>query len=311
MSSSATIKLFLPSGDARRLRVGEISNWTGKALAATREELGELLQREEAAQSGVYFLFGMDAESGQPRAYIGEAEIIRDRLRTHRNSRDWWETIVVFVSKDENLTKAHVRYLESQLIQEALTAGRYQLDNVQEGKPRLPESDREDMEVFLVRIRQMLPVLGSDLLVPVHVSSPIQKSRVDKPSRPKTAGKAKTQSPRKSSQAQEFTYRVGNALAHGRMSPSGFIVLKGSTAAEMNRPSCVPVIAAQRAKLRKDGTLILRKLEDGSKVLEFSRDAEFKSPSGAAAIVCGGSANGRICWKDARGRTLEEIENGS
>ena len=31
---SATIKLFLVHGDAKRLRTAELSNWTGKAVAS-------------------------------------------------------------------------------------------------------------------------------------------------------------------------------------------------------------------------------------------------------------------------------------
>jgi len=72
----------------------------------------------------------------------------------------------VFVSKDENLTKAHVRYLESRLLTEAAEVSRFTLEQNQAGGSRLPESDREDMEVFLARIRQLLPVLGSDILSP-------------------------------------------------------------------------------------------------------------------------------------------------
>jgi hypothetical protein len=63
LMTSATIKLFLPYGDAKRLRVGEVSNWTGKALAAPRTELDDLLLREEAESAGIYFLFGSDPES--------------------------------------------------------------------------------------------------------------------------------------------------------------------------------------------------------------------------------------------------------
>jgi hypothetical protein len=54
--TSATIKLFLPHGDAKSLRTGEISNWTGKAIAAPRTELEELLAREELEVAGVYHL---------------------------------------------------------------------------------------------------------------------------------------------------------------------------------------------------------------------------------------------------------------
>lgn len=75
--TSATIKLFLPRGDAKSLRTAEISNWTGKAVAAPRTELEELLAREELDKAGVYILTGNDPLTNLPRVYIGEAEIIR------------------------------------------------------------------------------------------------------------------------------------------------------------------------------------------------------------------------------------------
>ena len=232
--TSATIKLFLPHGDAKRLRVGEVSNWTGKALAAPRTEMEDLLAREELESSGIYFLLGVDPDSGEPLAYIGEAEVIRDRLKQHK-SKDFWASVIVFVSKDENLTKAHIRFLENRLLQEAKLAGRYALENVNSNKPKLPESDREDMEVYLSRIRQVLPVLGSDLLSPISGSV-------------------------KPSKQQAFLFcRVKNALAQGRRTEDGFVIFKGSTAVRALRPSAEtqhPFVVARRLKLIQDGTLI-------------------------------------------------------
>lgn len=120
---SATIKLFLTSGDAKRLRTAELSNWTGKAVAGPRSELEALLARDEAANAGVYFLTGSDTESGQPAVYIGEAEVIRERLKNHL-AKDFWNHAIFFISKDENLTKAHIRYLEGRLIGQAREAAR-------------------------------------------------------------------------------------------------------------------------------------------------------------------------------------------
>src|SRR5437762_5404547 len=68
--NSATIKLFLPRGDAKSLRTAEISNWTGKAVAAPRTELDDLLRREELDKAGIYILSGTDPLSGLPLAYI-------------------------------------------------------------------------------------------------------------------------------------------------------------------------------------------------------------------------------------------------
>ena len=83
---SATIKLFLVHGDAKRLRTAELSNWTGKAIGGPRSELDSVLARDEAANSGVYLLSGTDSESGKSAVYVGEAESIRDRLRGHLDS---------------------------------------------------------------------------------------------------------------------------------------------------------------------------------------------------------------------------------
>jgi hypothetical protein len=279
--TSATIKLFLPHGDAKRLRVGEVSNWTGKALAAPRTELDDLILREESESAGVYFLFGTDPENGEALAYIGEAEIIRERLKQHK-AKDFWNAVVVFVSKDENLTKAHIRYLENRLLCEAKKAGRYRLENVNSTNPKLPESDREDMEVFLARIQQMLPVLGTDLLTPI-------------------AGSTETAKPR-----QELLCKNKGAIARGRRTEAGFVVFQGSTAVVAERESAEtrhPYVVTLRKKLIQDGTLVEK---DG--FLLFMKDAEFDSPSAAAAVIHGGGANGLTAWKDPNGKTLKEIE---
>lgn len=279
--TSATIKLFLPHGDAKRLRVGEVSNWTGKALAAPRTELEDLLARAELGSSGVYFLLGVNADTGANLAYIGEAEVIRDRLKQHK-AKDFWSSVVVFVSKDENLTKTHIRYLENRLLQESKTIGRYALENSNSSNPKLPESDREDMEVYLARIRQVLPVLGSDLLAPISGST--------KPAHPQP----------------QLVCRIKNAMARGRRTEGGFVVFAQSTAVLTTRPSAetqYPNTVALRQRLIQEKTLVER---DGLYV--FIKDVEFSSPSAAAAVVHGGSANGLTAWKDESGRTLKDLE---
>ena len=199
--TSATIKLFLPRGDAKSLRTAEISNWTGKAVAAPRTELDELLAREELDKAGVYILIGSDPLTNAPRAYIGEAEVIRERLRQHR-SKEFWVSAIVFVSKDENLTKAHVRYLESRLLAEAAKVNKFTLEQNQSGGSKLPESDREDMEVFLARIRQLLPVLGSDILSPI--SQPDAKAQ----------------------RGGVLWCRMKGAEGRGQRTPNGFVVFQ-------------------------------------------------------------------------------------
>lgn len=279
-TTSATIKLFLPRGDAKSLRTAEISNWTGKAIAAPRTELDELLQREELDKAGVYILSGSDPLSGSPRAYIGEAEVIRERLRQHK-TKEFWVSAVVFVSKDENLTKAHIRYLENRLLTEAGQVGRCTLEQNQAGGSKLPESDREDMEVFLSHIRQLLPVLGSDLLIPIAQPTAKQQS------------------------GGILFCRMKGAEAGGRRTPDGFVVFKGSTAVLRERQSAkrYPYVLTLRNQLIANGTLVEK---DG--FYEFTKDAEFSSPSAAAAVIEGGSANGLIEWRTEDGRVLKELD---
>ena len=279
--TSATIKLFLPRGDAKSLRTAEISNWTGKAVAAPRTELEELLAREELEKAGVYILTGTDPVTNAPRAYIGEAEIIRERLKQHK-TKEFWISAIVFVSKDENLTKAHVRYLESRLLIEAAQVGRFTLEQNQAGGSKLPESDREDMEVFLSRIRQLLPVLGSDILAPIAQPT------------------AKTQS------GGVLFCRIKGAEAQGQRTPNGFVVFQGSTAVLQDRPSaqqCHPFAVSLRKQLIADGTL-----KDEGGFLRFTKDSEFSSPSTAAAVIHGGGANGLTEWKNKDGNTLKELD---
>src|SRR5438067_595336 len=228
--NSATIKLFLPRRDAKSLRTAEISNWTGKAIAAPRTELDELLQREELDKAGIYILSGADPLSGSPRAYIGEAEVIRDRLKQHK-TKEFWISAIVFVGKDENLTKAHAKHLESRLLSEATQVGRFMIEQNQAAGSKLPESDREDMEVFLSRIRQLLPVLGSDLLIPI--AQPAAK--------PQSGG--------------TLFCRMKGAEARGHRTPDGFVVLQSSTAVLQERQSAKrwPYVIALRKQLIADG----------------------------------------------------------
>lgn len=237
--------------------------------------------RGRAENTGVYFLFGSDPETGDLLAYIGEAEVIRDCLNQHK-SRDFWNSMVIFVSKDENLTKAHIRYLENRLLQEAKQIARYRLENSNTTNPKLPESDREDMEVYLSRIRQVLPVLGSDLLTPVAGS----------------IGNPKPQ--------EVLICKNKGAVAHGKRTEGGFVVYSGSTAVVTERPSAEsqhPFVVVLRKKLLEEETLV----EKGG-FLIFTRDAEFDSPSSAAAVVHGGGANGLTAWKDENGKTLRALE---
>lgn len=278
--ASATIKIFLAHGDPKRLRTAELSNWTGKAVAGPRSEFDSVLAREESSNSGVYFLTGSDPESGKPAVYIGEAESIKDRVKNHLE-KDFWNHIVFFISKDENLTKAHIRYCEGRLIEIAKAAGRAILKNSQGSGSKLPESDREDMEVFLEKMQQLLPALGVEILVPAISSDE------------KTAKK------------ELLTCEIKGIKASGYLTPNGIVVLSGSQAVLKPRESSskYPWAITLRDKLKDEGSLT-----EGDNCLIFTKDVEFSSPSAAAAVIHGGQANGLTAWKNKDNKNLKELE---
>jgi len=280
--ATATIRLFLAHGDPSRLRTAELSNWSGAAVAGPRSDLAELFKRDESGKSGVYVLTGTDPDSGKPKIYIGEAESIRDRIKAHLD-KDFWNSLTFFVSKDENLTKAHIRYLEGKLIERASEVSHSLVTNTQVTSSKLPESDRADMEEFLVRMYQLLPVLGIESFAPsdedVEGTGP----------------------------ADDLFCDIKGLRAKGRRTPKGFLVKKGSQAVlhERKATSKYPYARVLREQLLANGDL-----GRADKHLVFLRDVEFSSPSAAAAVVQGGNANGLTSWKDAKGRTLAMIEKG-
>lgn len=278
---SATIKIFLANGDPKRLRTAELSNWTGKAVAGPRSELDSVLAREESEKSGVYFLTGIDPETGKSTVYIGEAESIRDRVKGHLD-KDFWNNISFFTSKDENLTKAHIRYLEGRLIEQEKKAGRAEVKNSQGSGSKLPESDREDMEIFLEKIHQLLPVLGVEVLVPTIATAA------------------------SSSESEVLSCEIKGFKATGHLTPNGIVVLAGSQAVLHERPSArkYPWPLNMRQQLMDQGAL-----KENTDHLLFTQDIEFSSPSAAAAVIHGGHANGLTAWKNQDGKTLKKLES--
>ena len=278
---SATLKLFLVFGDPKRLRTAELSNWIGKAVAGPRSEFEKLLERVECASTGIYFLTGIEPCTSKKAIYIGEAENIKNRIKAHL-TKDFWNQVTFFVSKDENLTKAHIKYLEGRLIELAKESGRATVMNNQGSGSRLPESDREEMETFLEKMQQMLPALDVDAFVPA-----VAKQSEDQVKK------------------EVLFCKIKNVVAKGYQTPNGFIVLKDSQAVIDERASAKkwPTVLAQRNNLIEEEILI-----PVGDAYVFTQNTEFSSPSAAAATIHGGSANGLLAWIDSKGKSLKQIE---
>jgi hypothetical protein len=148
----ATIKIFLPDGSPEGIRVISKSNWTGNAVMANRSQLSEAINREELAKAGVYVLTGTNLEGAQ-RIYIGESDLLKDRLKQHISGKDFWDNFIAFSCTDGTLNTAHVKYLEYRLIKFAKKANQWDVENNTVPKePRLSETEDAHGRMVTVKL---------------------------------------------------------------------------------------------------------------------------------------------------------------
>ncbi|QLH31594.1 MAG: GIY-YIG nuclease family protein [Cyclobacteriaceae bacterium] len=275
-----TIKLFLIDGEPNGRMTCELSNWTGKAYKIPRIKIKDCTDRSDLNNPGIYLLFGKD-EDGKDLVYIGEAETVFKRLTQHLTQKDFWNETIVFISKDENLNKAHIKYLENRLFETAKAVNRYQVDNSTiPTQSSIAESDRSEMEEFIENVKMLVNTLGHKVF------------------------DEKREIGTKKKQDTFYIKAARGADAQGEPTSDGFVVFKDSKAAGTIVNSMTQSFITMRQKLIDQGTLI----QNGNSY-EFPDDFIFSSPSTAASIVLGRNANGLIEWKLKSGTTLKEFES--
>jgi hypothetical protein len=257
----------------------------------------------EIERPGVYILIGED-ESEQDRqlAYIGDSEGVGARLSYHnsnelgRDAKGFWVDTVVLISKDENLTKSHARYVEACLIRNTGNNPRWVLPNTKMPSGdagKLPLPDRAAMDEFVDQTKTLVGALGWDLFREVRGKQTESVRSED------------VQASFAHLEDLKFFFRGQGFSAEMKLSHSGDIVVLAQSMARVKTTSTVPRgTAALRKTLLETG--VLREQGD---YLVFTSNYSFSSPSAAAATVIGASANGRILWKLPDGRTYADWES--
>ena len=287
-----TLKLYLVDGTPSGVITAELGVSSVRAAVASRTALPELIRRDEATRTGIYLLLGADPDNpSRQLVYVGEGDQVRTRLAAHDadESKEFFTRAVLIVSKDENLTKAHGRYLESRIISAIRKAGRAKLVNGTEPPFKgLPEPEIADMERVLDEIEILLPVLGFDILRTAgqEAGTPHRNPVDNRDSTSEIASQADA----------IFLFTESGSSAKAREASDEFVVLAGSLARRQEVPSCSDGIKRRRAQLIADG--VLRQTDD-AKLLQFETDTAFDSPSGAAAVIYGGNVSGNRYWKHA------------
>jgi len=273
MSLGKSISLFLIDGIPDGVIACELSNWAGKGYKIPRNSLKDVSNRSDLKKPGVYFLIGHN-EDDKETVYIGESEDVFKRLYQHQE-KDFWTEALVFISKDENLNKAHIKYLEFSLHDEAVEANRYKVFNSNvPTKPAISEAEIAVMSEFSTNLKLLVGALG------FRIFEKLTKSLTSK-------------------QDKYLIDAARGAVATGIMTTEGFVVFKGSKIASTEVPSMPESFKKKRAQIISENVVI---------DFEFTQDYLFSSPSTAAAVVMGRSANGLKEWKLKDGSNLGENE---
>lgn len=286
-----TLELFYKDGRPDGLVTAEIFGWTGHLLKMPRTLFADSKDRPEAFYTGAYLLLGEG--DGRAQAYIGEADSLWWRLRDHQGQKDWWTHAIWITSSANKLNKAHVRYLEARLYEEAQKAGQADLRNSKvPGRPSMSEAETANMEAFLAQVLMALPALRVDVFIAHTRPQPL--SAVLPGHDPSV-----TQSP--SMRFKIDSVRRG-VSAYATLQDGEFVVEKGSTA----RPpeSNLSGYASLHHNLGQSGVLVPE-----GEIWRFSENYAFSSLSAAASIVMGRSANGTTEWRTVdTGITYKEWE---
>lgn len=291
MSFGKTIRLFLLEGNTNSFVTAELSNWTGIGIRVPKIKIKEYNSRGEFQKPGVYILFGK-GENNEDAAYIGEAEVIYERLLSHIANKEFWNEVVFFCSKDKYLNKASVKYLENRMHDLANKAGRYSLDQNIPTRSELSEAEQAELEEFLSNVKILTSTLGYKIFEAIKetIAEPVKRviteaSAVDVGTNifhcKNTAG----------------------AFATGSPSTEGFIVYKDSLFIANNQPSLSESIRNEKEQMINSGILI----SEGN-FLKLTKEYVFSSPSRASSMILGSSSNGLISWVTDDGIQLKQFQ---
>ena len=268
-----TISIYMPDANPRGIKICDTKDGVVKAIFIPRNKLADAVKRQELQDPGIYFLIGEPNEIGKPRIYIGEAEILITRIKQHNTSKDFWNSVICFISEKKNINKAHIKYLENYSCSQAKKINKCELENnTNPTQSSLTEQDQDFVMGFFDDLKLLIATLGSPIF---------EESKKD--------------------QSKIYICKGKDAYATGEYTEDGFLVFKDSKANLEESKTAGTWVTGMRKNLIEKGIL----KQEGS-VLVFNEDYSFNSPSASAAVILARRANGWTEWKDKNGKTMDE-----
>ncbi|MCZ4072551.1 DUF4357 domain-containing protein [Agrobacterium sp. LMR679] len=277
------VKIFITGQDPRSLRTVELDNWTGVAITGQPEFFKKALEAEVLARSCVYLLIKSGADDDLPAIYVGESDDFSQRY-TNAKFPIEFDTFLIFTNKDDNLTRAHVKWLEEKLWSILKgNSGKVVVANA--NKPtssNLPRADVATMQTYLGNMIYVLEALGYDLFSVRERTSTAPAGHREE----------------RDDEAQNLVFDLYATLpkrvddrAFLRYEDGAYVLKSGSKINARITESLPSNVRKLREQLIEDGGLV----EVGDH-MELTKDIPFSKPSPASALVKGRSSTGYQDW---------------
>lgn len=276
MPTPKTINILLLEGTPNGVKIIELANKLVRAYLIPRIQLNHVKGREDLNQPAIYFLFDKEGK----KLYIGESENFYDRVKNHDQNKEFWETAIAFIARDNSLEKSDVKFLEHTSVIKGKSAHRYEIENkTAPSKNVVHEFKVHSLEEFFSDMSILLTTLGYPVFEEID-SNKISEEKI-------------------------WYCKIGKTSAKAIYDETGFTIIKGSLIDEKVQPS----FAKKHPDIVEKWKLLLSQNAKAidKDIFELSQNITFPSLNQASIFCVRGSANGWITWKNKDGKTMDEV----
>lgn len=221
---------------------------------------------------GIYYLINENDENKIAQIYIGQTRNGVTRLDDHNRSKDFWNKAIMFLADSKTFSLDMISGLEEYAIIKAHESNRYKVENSVKPQYEIDEYDLPSIEEVYEEIQFIMATQGYKM---DNAKESLNESEI-------------------------FHTNTNGINALGVFDGSEFVVLKDSQI-DMAKDCRFDKLTQQRDMALINGDIVA---QEGKYIL--TKSMSFKTPSGAACFVLGGSRNGWVEWKNIEGKTLDE-----
>jgi len=235
----------------------------------------------ELNKPALYILVNRDKR----KLYVGETDDSIKRLKNHE-AKDFWTEAIVFHSTTETLSTTEVRWLEAKTYEALKELGYYDLseNKVAPQQPPLKKNQIYTLEPIFEEAKNYICAAGFDIFL-----------------KGKEEQKVEVKPVATSEHIFYCKHKESKAMGYLIEATNEFVLLAGSELRSGTRPSLQLSLVSKRAQFIAEQCDTV----NGISVLRANYVAS--SPSIAGSLILGRNTNGWTKWKDANGKTLDEV----